>query len=323
MKLYKLIFMKKTCNLYVIKSLYFYHKKIMDLLLSFYNNLKTLRNNGMKMKDIAEEMDITSSVLSSLFSTVLPKYSQLMEDGRTCDEALEEALLLVNNVSKRKLLSCLDDAYSISKEMLENTQIGKGNVKTVWSDLEKEYIRNKNQATSYTGVYTAYSKSSYCDGLKVEHYMISYSKDASSLVIYCQNMQGDTYTGTGIITTGQYGYLFLNEQNKLQITLKVVYLQMPMIEFPDQMKGLYMTHDFNQNPIARRVIFIRESNEISLEEFSKRKSQVIPKDEITDDLKQFYNYTCQKEDCIRSFSFSSPNNLEKDLILEKEFLKLL
>ena len=277
----------------------------------------------MKMKDIAEEMDVTSSVLSSLFSTVLPKYSQLIDAGKSCDEALEEALLLVNNVSKRKLLGCLDDAYSKSKEMLENTQISKGNTKTVWSDLEKEYIKNKSQATSYTGVYKAYSKSSYCDGLKVEHYMISYSKDANALVVYCQNMQGDTYTGVGVITTGQYGYLFLNEQNKLQITLKVVYLQLPMIEYPEQMKGLYMTHDFNQNPISRRIIFIRESNEVSLEDFSQRKSSVIPKDEIPDDLMPFYNYTCQKEDCIRSFSFSSPNNLEKDLILEKEFLKLL
>ena len=295
----------------------------MDLLLSFYNNLKTLRNNGVKMKDIAEEMNIASSVLSSLFSTVLPKYSQLMDEGKSCEEALEEALWLVNNVSKRKLLGCLDDVYSISKEMLENTQIGKSNVKSIWIDLEKEYIRNKNQASSYTGVFTAYSRSSYCDGLKVEHYMISHSKDVNALVVYCQNMQGDTYTGTGIITTGQYGYLLLNEQNKLQITLKVIYLQVPMMEFPNQMKGLYLTHDYNQNPIARRILFIRECNEIGMEEFAQRKSLVIPKNEITDDLRTFYNYTCQKEDCIRSFTFSSPNNLEKDLLLEKEFLKLL
>lgn len=295
----------------------------MDVLLSFYNNLKSLRNNGMKMKDIAEEMNIASSVLSSLFSTVLPKYSQLMEEGRSSEEALEESLWLVNNVSKRKLLGCLDEAYAISKEMLASTQAGKGGVKTIWSDLEKEYIRNKNRASSYTGVYTAYSRSSYCDGLKVKQYMISSSKDVNALVVYCQNMQGDTYTGTGIITAGQYGYLFLNEQNKLQITLKVVYLQIPLMEFPPQMKGLYMTHDFNQNPIARRILLIRERDEMELEEFSKRKSLVIPREELTDELRPFYQYTCQQEDCIRSFSFSSPNRLEKDLILEKEFLKLL
>lgn len=295
----------------------------MDLLLSFYNNLKILRNNGIKMKDIAEEMDIASSVLSSLFSTVLPKYSQLISEGKNNDEALEEALLLVNNVSKRKLLGCLDEALSISKDMLENTQLNKGNTKVIWGDLEKEYIKNKTQANIYTGVYTAYSKSSYCDGLKVEHYMISYSKDSNALIIYCQNWQGDTYTGSGVFTSGQYGYLFLNEQKTLQFTLKVIYLQTPMIEYPEQMKGLYITHDFNQNPIARRIIFIKESDEITLEEFSQKKSTVIPRENITEELMQFYNYTCQKEDYVRSFSFSSPNNLEKDLILEKEFLKLL
>lgn len=60
-----------------------------------------------------------------------------------------------------------------------------------------------------------------------------------------------------------------------------------------------------------------------MDEFAQRKSWVIPKDEMTDDLMTFYDYTCQREDCVRSFTISSPNHLEKDLRLEKEFLKLL
>ncbi len=75
--------------------------------------------------------------------------------------------------------------------------------------------------------------------------------------------------------------------------------------------------------ISGKIIFIRDSDEIPLEEFSEKKSEVIPKDDIPEELKVFYNYTCQKEDCVRSFAFSSPNNLEKDLLIEKEFLNLL
>lgn len=60
-----------------------------------------------------------------------------------------------------------------------------------------------------------------------------------------------------------------------------------------------------------------------MEEFAQRKSRVIPKDETTNDLMTFYDYTCQREDCVRSFTISSPNHLEKDLRLGKEFLKLL
>ena len=60
-----------------------------------------------------------------------------------------------------------------------------------------------------------------------------------------------------------------------------------------------------------------------MDEFAQRKSWVIPKDEKTDDLMTFYDCTCQREDCVRSSTISSPNHLEKDLRLEKEFLKLL
>lgn len=75
--------------------------------------------------------------------------------------------------------------------------------------------------------------------------------------------------------------------------------------------------------ISSKIIFIRNSNEIPVEELSKKKSEVIPKDDIPEEMKVFYNYTCQKEDCVRSFAFSSHNNLEKNLTIEKEFLNLL
>ena len=52
----------------------------------------------------------------------------------------------------------------------------------------------------------------------------------------------------------QIGYLMFNEQKRLQLALKVVYLQLPIIEYPNYLKGIYLTHDYNRNPIARRVL---------------------------------------------------------------------
>ena len=50
----------------------------MDKLVSLYERMKKLRESGVRMKDIAEETDIASSVLSSLYSSVLPMYINLL-----------------------------------------------------------------------------------------------------------------------------------------------------------------------------------------------------------------------------------------------------
>lgn len=76
----------------------------MDKLVSLYERMKKLRESGVRMKDIAEETDIASSVLSSLYSSVLPMYINLVSNGEDEEKALDKSLLQVNNVSKRKLL---------------------------------------------------------------------------------------------------------------------------------------------------------------------------------------------------------------------------
>ena len=80
------------------------NRKIMDELTDIYKRIEYLRNNGVKMKEIADRVDMAPSVLSALYSSVLPAYIDLLKT-RTPDEALDEALALVNNVSKKRLLN--------------------------------------------------------------------------------------------------------------------------------------------------------------------------------------------------------------------------
>lgn len=76
-----------------------------------YKRIEYLRNNGTKMKEIADWVGMAPSVLSSLYTTVLPAY---FESAKTMpqEEALDQALSLVNNVSKRKLLSGLENTLN-------------------------------------------------------------------------------------------------------------------------------------------------------------------------------------------------------------------
>lgn len=198
--------------------------EVMDKLIFLYEQLKKIRESGVRVKDISEETDIASSVLSSLYSSVLPAYVAMVADGEDSDEALDKALQLVNNVSKRKLMGCLDDLLEKIAYLKPKGIIQKGQESSVIHDLEKEAAQYVHHAGAYTGLYIAYSRSSFSDGLKVEPYQIAALTEGElSPRVYCQNMHGEYYVGTGIFSPFQTGYLLFNEQKRLQVTLKVVY----------------------------------------------------------------------------------------------------
>lgn len=296
----------------------------MDKLISLYEQMKKLRDSGVRMKDISEETNIASSVLSSLYSSVLPTYVNLISSGEETEKALDMALQQVNNVSKRKLLSCLDTLYEKVCHIEVHLGNNKNNERPFFCDIEKEAIKYISNAKVYTGLYLAYSSSSFSDGLKIEPYMITQIIDGDTMPkVYSQSMSGEYYAGIGLFSPFQIGYLLFNEQKRLQLALKVVYLQLPIIEYPNILKGIYLTHDYNRNPIARRILFVRQGDEISLEEFSKLRTEVISKDQFTEEQQKFYEYTCENGDIIKSMMLTFP---EKDLDVlkrEKQLLKLL
>ena len=56
-------------------------KMIMDDLREIYERIKFLRNKGVKMKDIAVSTGYAPSVLSALFTTVMPEYFKNLDRG--------------------------------------------------------------------------------------------------------------------------------------------------------------------------------------------------------------------------------------------------
>lgn len=296
----------------------------MNILIEIYNKLRKLRDCGVKMKDIAEETNMTCSVLSSLYSTVLPAYISAVSSGIEEEEALNTSLLLVNNVSKKKLMGTLMPFHEKLSKIEPRFIMSNGNERTFLDDIEKEAIKHVGNVSNYSGVYTAYSRSSYADSLKIEPYMVSPIEDGEMMPkAYCINANGQMYSGIGIFSSQQIGYLLFNEQRSLQMGLKTIFLQLPMFEHPSSIRGLYLTHDYNRNPIARRIIFIKESQEITIEQFQEMKIRIIPKEELTETEMLYYDYTCQESDYVRSFMVNSPNDNFDDLILEKKILNII
>lgn len=93
-----------------------YDNQIMDELTDIYKRIEYLRNSGVKMKEIADRVDMAPSVLSALYSSVLPAYIDFLKT-RTPDDALDEALALVNNVSKKRLLNNVSSMKLLLFEM--------------------------------------------------------------------------------------------------------------------------------------------------------------------------------------------------------------
>lgn len=79
----------------------------MEELKVIYDRVTFLRQKGVKMKDIAERAGMTSSVLSAIYSTVLLAFFKNAEKGMEADEALSQALVWVNNVSKKRFLGSI------------------------------------------------------------------------------------------------------------------------------------------------------------------------------------------------------------------------
>lgn len=296
----------------------------MDILTETYKKLKKLRESGVKMKDIANVTDMTSSVLSSLYSTVLPSYIELLSSGMSEEDALDRALTLVNNISKRNLLNSIDLFYERLSEIKFNAA-GDGNTnRNFFNDIEREAARYINNVPNYSGLYMAYSRLSHKDAMKEEPFLIMATESGELMpkVVFASET-GHRHWGNGLFSAHQIGYMFFNEQKSLQLSLKTIFLQLPPLESPGIIKGIYLAHDYNRNPIARRIVLVKIKNEVSLEEFNEFQFRLVEKEDMTEQEKYYYEYTCMQGDYIRSIMAYSPKDDLEDLKKEKAILSIL
>lgn len=113
-----------------------------------------------------------------------------------------------------------------------------------------------------------------------------------------------------------------NERDLPQFALVTIYLQLPHYEFPNMLKGLYLCLDYNHNPIARRIVMVKQSDSTDTNEFLKMEGRLVPKAELTPELEVYYNYTCQEGDYIKTCTVPSPKLDETDLEREKKLLMI-
>ena len=221
----------------------------MNDLIEIYRRIEYLRNNGLKMKEIADYVDMAPSVLSALYSSVLPTYVTSLKQGHSEEDSLDLALAQVNNVSKKRLLGNLASI----KELLFSLEPAHGEAKTnpFMEMMTAEMQRSVQEVYNYSGSYLSYSLSSSCQCLKVEPYLIEASEDNTYVKVTHMSAYNTTHRGVGLFNNHQNGYIFFNERESPQMALFSIYLQLPMYDFPPFLKGLYLSLDYNRNPAHR------------------------------------------------------------------------
>ena len=292
----------------------------MDDFRELYRQIEYLRNNGIKMKEIADCAGMAPSILSSLYTTVLPTY---FEELKNCshEEALDHAIVLVNNISKRRLLSVLPELLERLGKMEPNMQSDR-KANPFLEHLQEEILLSTTRVDNICGLYTSYSLSSSSDCLKMEPFIISLSENKEYIRIGRLNAYGEAQRGMGVTGDPQNFYCIFSENPSPQFTLVTIYLQIPFFRNPRQLRGLYIGLDYNRNPVARRILLIKKSDCTDTEEFLSMESGLIQKEDFTSEQQAYYDYTCQTGDYIKMCTVPSLQMDESDLVKEKTMLSL-
>ena len=286
-----------------------------------YDRITYLRDSGVKMKDIAEATGFSPSVLSALYSTVLPSYFKNIEKGESEDDALDHALVWVNNVSKKKLFSSLPAMISALAAMDAGPGLAhKSSGNPLLSSIGQGMRDAVRFCTPYCGTYMSYSISSNCRKMKEEPYQIALSEDGLSVEVRHMSAYGILHRGGVMMNGSSHIYLCFNENPESRLALFYICLKVPMYDRPPILRGLYICLDYNYNPIARRIVFVRTSDSADLQEFSQSRGAMKAYDELDQTERKYYDYTCTDSDSLRMLNIPSPSMTEDDLALEKELL---
>lgn len=294
----------------------------MNELKEIYDRITFLRKKGAKMKEMAERVQLTPSVFSAMYSTVLPTFFKNIEKGMNQDEALDNALVWVNNLSKKKFLGCIPQ---MKQELFRmDVQVSeKPNSKNPFlEELEQNARQSVDHIGNYSGIYLSYSLSSSTDDLKAEPYLIAPAEDGSHIEVGHTNAHGTTHWGFGLMNGTSHLYLVFNESRAPQLSMFHICLRLPLFDRPPFLRGIYQCFDYNFNPVARRILLVKQSDSTDRQEFLKLQGCLKSYEELDETGLLYYDYTCREGDIIRLCNIPAPKMTTDDLALEKKILEL-
>lgn len=272
------------------------------------------------MKDIAEKTDVPPSVLSALYASVLPVFCREVERCGV-DEAMEQALASVNNLSRKRLMEFAGKLHQHLEQTFQERHAFLPGVHPFVRFLAETTRASATKLGSLRGVYMSYSCSSSVKALKAEPFSLDTSADGATLLVGRKSIHGAVRQGIGIIQERQILYLLLNAFQEPGVALVSVYLRLPFLERVRYLRGLYIVPDYNQNPIARRIVLAKLDDACTPDQLPQVEARIIMKEEFTDEQRLIYDYVCGQADSIKMCTLPSPKLDLRDLGQEKKILE--
>lgn len=289
-----------------------------------YERITSLRKQKVKMKDMAEQCRMAPGVFSAIYTTVIPAYLKNTEKGQNDEEALSEALIWVNNVSRKRLVNSLAFMLETLEKIQPPVYTPVENSRNPFLSALSQQMEEACQAIEgYAGTYMSYSLSSSRKAMKEEPYLIGQAVNQPYVEVLHNSVYGSTHRGYALMNGLSHLYLEFNELPSPQLALYNICLKLPMYDKPPFLRGVYTCFDYNYNPVARRILLVKKSDSTDREEFKRLKGRLITEEELTEEEKIFYKYTCDKEDIIRLHNIREPQMTFQDLQEEKHSLNLL
>ncbi len=279
-------------------------KTIVQESIAFLEICHKLKLAEIKKKDIAGVLEIPAPVLSSLLKTVLPAIASL-NPGMT-DEKLEaniaEAFLMVNNLSRTRIEKRLSDDIAKLTKRFENNDFNKNvnpdylNFLRIQAEESFRYIENHLQ-----GVYYFYYLSSDTDQLKGDPFLIKPNELEKIVEVYKGNDQSSViYFGIALVNNKHTLTLQLAENHDSPEEYLQVVLSLPFVRKIDYLRGVFSSLNFTRQPIARKVILHKISDQCDLDYFNTLpvKRFTAKNDLGIPEIKRYLSGTASKIECL-------------------------
>ena len=298
-----------------------YGDSITNQIIQINELLTKARKGGIQMKQLAEAVNVSPSVLSAFYRTVIPAFKDSITKMKS-EEALEYSFSLVNNISKSRFIPFLPNIIlAVEEIMQQGLSEVKCDDKRFFNNFIQTVQNSQNTTHNIEGTYMTYSISSSEKSMKCEPMIIS--RTSSSMIKVSRlSTHNIIQEGFGIVADHQSLTIILNEAKYPKYYPLTMQINIPMCFNPKIYRGVFMALDASSHPIARRMILHRLSDRASSSELQLVKAELLSQADITPELMDYFEYLSDRNDLLRVSVIPEPTADVRDLKIEKKILKL-
>jgi len=238
----------------------------------FIEICKKLKQAGYKKKDIASVLEIPAPVLSSLLKTVLPVISQLntITPETEIEAAIADAFLMVNNLSRTKIVKRLPFDIITLTNLLENNHFKRDDKSSYLNFIRQQAEFSYNYISKYfQGIYYFYYISSDTDQLKADPFMIKPNIVERIVEVYKGNEKSSVRCfGIALLNNNHTINMQLAENHESPEEYMQILLSLPFIRQVDYLRGIFSNLNFARQPIARKVVLHKMSDQCDSDFFN-------------------------------------------------------